>query len=997
MRCFLRGFTFLAVTVSTSSVWADEPRSGDQRVPWTSSKFAGSPDPPAPYTAELAFPRLTFDRPLLLAHIPGDRRLVVAEIAGKVLSFPANPMADRADLAVDLAKARPGTSAVYGLAFHPRFIENRQVFICYVMGEGPDGSRVARFTMSRTDPPIIDPASEEVVITWVAGGHNGGCLQFGPDGFLYISTGDAASPSPPDPLDTGQNIGDLPSSILRIDVDHRESGRAYRVPADNPFVGLSGARPEVWAFGFRNPWRMSFDRVAGDLWVGDVGWELWELIYRVERGGNYGWSIKEGRQSIRPSARQGPSPILPPTVDHAHSEAASITGGYVYRGARLNDLVGCYIYGDYQSGKIWGLRHDGKRVTWQGELADTGLRIASFGEDADGELYIVEYERSNQIFRLVPNTVRDARGEFPRLLSRTGLFASTRDHQPSPGVLPYSINAAAWCDGARAERFLAVPGTARIALGEEGRLKLPEGSVLARTVSLELAAGDPKSQRRLETQILHFEAGSWRPYTYLWNDDQSDATLADASGASRTFVVQDESAASGRREQPYRFAARSECILCHNPWVEARTTVFGRQSASPLALETAQLDRGSAPDRTGENQLRRLELLGFFEKPLTSARPPRLADPYDTAADLDARARAYLQVNCSHCHQFNAGGATTISLSASVPLDKTQTIGARPSQGSFGIDDARIITPRDPDRSVLFYRVTKTGSGRMPRLGSHRVDTQATRMIADWIARMPQPSGTDPPAPASKPDAGDLERLKKPNGVSVAARSEAIHRLTASTQHALALVRSIDRGEVPDLVIREVAALTKDNPRGEIRDLFERFLPDDQRIRRLGDPIDPAIILALSGDAGRGRQLFTAESAAQCKSCHRLGNVGTELGPDLAGIGAKYPRPDLLRHILEPAREVDPKFSLYAIATKDGQILTGLLVEKTGRDVVLRDPQNREIRVPVANIEQQGSRPGSLMPDRLLSDLTAQQAADLLEYLGSLKATPARTATGGPG
>src|SRR5262249_7831081 len=150
-----------------------------------------------------------------------------------------------------------------------------------------DGTRVSRFTVTKTDPPRIDPASEEIIITFLQGGHNGGDIHFGPDRMLYISTGDAASPDPPEPLNTGQDISDLLSSILRIDVDHREEGdpgagprRNYTVPRDNPFVGLKGARPEVWAYGFRNPWRMSFDRQTGELFVGDVGWELWEMVHR---------------------------------------------------------------------------------------------------------------------------------------------------------------------------------------------------------------------------------------------------------------------------------------------------------------------------------------------------------------------------------------------------------------------------------------------------------------------------------------------------------------------------------------------------------------------------------------------------------------------------------------------------------------------------------------------------------------------------------------------
>ncbi len=225
-------------------------------------------------------------------------------------------------------KSVKGAEQVYGLTFHPGFPTNRWVYVCYVLkSDLPDGSRVSRFKVGDSNPPRVDPASELILITWLSGGHNGGCLKFGHDGYLYISTGDAAAPNPPDPFQTGQDNGDLLSSILRLDVDQTEPGRNYRIPTDNPFVKMSGSRPEIWAYGFRNPWRMSIDRKSGDLWVGDVGWELWEMICRVERGGNYGWSIVEGPQSVNPEWKRGPTPILPPVKAHPHTEAASITGG----------------------------------------------------------------------------------------------------------------------------------------------------------------------------------------------------------------------------------------------------------------------------------------------------------------------------------------------------------------------------------------------------------------------------------------------------------------------------------------------------------------------------------------------------------------------------------------------------------------------------------------------------------------------------------------------
>jgi uncharacterized repeat protein (TIGR03806 family) len=951
---------------------APPPPDSDRRVPWTTSKFAGTPDAPPPYVVESAFRKLVFDRPVLLAQVPGSRDLVVAELGGKVLSFPEDPAADHAEHAIDLAARGGRFGSLYGLAFHPRFVENRQVFICYTLrGDRPDGTRVSRFAATAVDPLRIDPVSEEVVLTFLSGGHNGGCLAFGPDGFLYISTGDAASPSPPDPLDTGQDLSDLLSSILRIDVDHRDAGRGYRIPPDNPFVRLPGARPEIWAFGFRNPWRMSFDRATGDLWVGDVGWEQWELIFRVERGGNYGWSVREGRQPVRPESRVGPTPILPPTVDHPHSEAASMTGGYVYRGARLNELAGVYIYGDYQSGKVWGMRFDGHRVTWRALLADTGLRLVSFGEDSAGELFLLEHERSNQVYRLVANQATRAGRDFPRTLSQSGLFASVHDQVPAAGVVPYRINAEAWADGARAERFLAIPGDGRIEFDRNGYGNLPEGSVLARTVSLDVWERDwrePRS-RRVETQVLHREAGSWRPYTYVWNEDQSDAVLTDAGGASRTLSVPDRQAEGGRRTLTYRIAARTECVLCHNPWVEARTTVFGIQSASPLALGTPHLDCDGLPPGSGENQLHRLERLGYFAGPLPAraGQRARLADPGDRGAGLEARARAYLQVNCAHCHSQHSGGTALIALGAELPLAETRTVAGRPMQGTFGIDDAQIIAPGEPARSVLFYRMAKLGPGRMPRIGSHEVDERGLRLIADWIAQLPGAAG---PVVGSEgpPDGPDAIRLR-----------------TASTRSALELVRQIDQGEIPPATLRAIVAETRNHPRAEIRDLFERFVPENERIARLGDAVEAGPLLAIAGDAARGRDWFFADSGAQCKSCHRVGRVGVELGPDLDAIGSKYSRADLLAQILEPARTIEPRYAVHVVETKDGRIHQGLLAEQAPGLVVLRDAQNRPLKIAVSEIERQATLPTSLMPAGLLRDLTAQQAADLLEYLCSLK------------
>ncbi len=692
-------------------------------------------------------------------------------------------------------------TAFYGLVFHPDFDKNRHVYVCYVLkNDLADGSVIARFTVSRTEPPVIDPASEQVILTFWSGGHNGGCLEFGPDGYLYISTGDGAGPAPPDPKLTGQDCSDLLSSILRIDVDHHEPGKAYRVPTDNPFVGTQGVRPEIWAFGFRNPWKMSFDRATRALWLGDVGWELWEMVFRVQRGGNYGWSIMEGPQPVHAEARRGSGPILPPLKAHPHSEAASITGGFVYRGKRLPELAGAYIYGDYQTGNVWGLRMEGDSIVWQRELARTPLHLVAFGEASDGELFLVDHDRTHQLYRLVPNPAVGVDSSFPRKLSETGLFTSTREHQLAQGAIVYEINAPLWSDGATAERILAVPGAGRITVDGQGIWRFPEGSVLARTVYRPHDSGPnaARGRRRTETQVLHLESDAWRPYSYVWTADQTDALLADAGGTAPSAAANTAS---------HRVHARAECLLCHNPWVEKKTTNFGIQSASPLGISTAQLNRPHEYGGTKVNQLTALHEMGLLAEVLDPAKSPAFVDPYDQSAAPERRARSYLHSNCSHCHQFNAGGTANIALAFDIPLDQTRTVGVRPIQGTFQIKGAQIIAPGDPASSVLYYRIAKLGGGRMPRLGSTQVNERACRMIAEWIARMPAANGSADPSPAQ--DRAALETVKGREGVPDLQRLAATRQLLGTTAGALRLVAEIDRGRLPASVGRDAANLAR--------------------------------------------------------------------------------------------------------------------------------------------------------------------------------------------
>jgi uncharacterized repeat protein (TIGR03806 family) len=712
----------------------------DKRVPWTTSRVKGSPEPPDPYRAEVAFPGLpTFDEPLDMTAIPGGNRFAVAQRRGKLFTFVNDRAAKTADPLLDVKRT------VYAIAFHPKFPGKPYLYVTYVLDDlktEPKGTKIARYTVAG-DPPRADPASEKILFEWPSGGHNAGCLKFGPDGYLYVGTGDGSGIA--DEFHTGQDVSDLLSSILRIDVDHHDPGQTYAVPKDNPFVGRQGARPEIWAYGVRQPWKFSFDRATGDLWVGEVGQDLWEMVLKIQKGGNYGWSVNEGTHPFRPERKKGPTPILPPVVEHPHSDFRSLTGGYVYHGNRLKDLVGAYVYGDFDTGRVWALRHDGKKVTWQRELTKTRIRVITFAEDAEGELFFLDFV-GGRVHRLGPAPPAAATGPFPQKLSETGLFASTRDHVPAPGLIPYSVIAPLWSDHAHKERFLAIPGAGRIEFDtivypnpppkSPPGWRFPDGTVLVKTFSLDLEPGNPASRRRLETRLLHFETipgadeygdGYWRGYTYIWNDEQTDATLADKSGLDRTFTIKE---AGGEHKQTWHFPSRAECTLCHT-----------MPSKFALGVNTLQMNKDH--DYGGgrvANQLRTLEHLGLFTKPLPKAPEdlPRLVDYENERLDLNLRARSYLHANCSHCHMKWGGGNAEFQLLASLELKDLGVIDTRLGQGTFDLSDPRVLVPGHPERSMIHFRMNRLGLGRMPHIASSVIDEKGVKLVRDWIKQLPE-------------------------------------------------------------------------------------------------------------------------------------------------------------------------------------------------------------------------------------------------------------------
>lgn len=753
-------------------------------LPVTTSRVIGSPDPPLPYRAQRALAELSLSFPVFVTAEPQTGRLwIIDQRSAYGPTRIARTTGEPGALGLEtLLQMDEGLA--YSIAFHPDFLKNGQVFIGWNTQSGSKrrSTRITRYQVGREAPYGLDPASELTILEWPSAGHDGAALAFGLDGMLYITSGDGTSDSDTDVV--GQDLSRLTAKVLRIDVDYPQAERPYSVPPDNPFVNTQGARPETWAIGLRNPWRMTTDPVTGQIWVGSNGQDLWEHVFLLARGANYGWSVFEGSHPFYLERKLADIPRTPPTAEHPHSEARSLTGGVVYHGAKLPELRGAYLYGDYSTGKIWGLRHDGEQVVWHKELADTSLAITAFAVDLDGELLIADHRGDGQggLYTLEPNAGKNTEATFPRRLSETGLFRSVPDHRMHPGAIPYDVNAALWSDGAHKARWLVLPATmtqdgrdvpARISFSRDRTWELPEGTVLVKSFALERQEGQPRSRRWIETRLLTRQQGEWVGYSYRWNDEQTDAVLVEKDGADQEFVI---GTAGGERRQTWHYPSRSECMVCHS-----------RAANFVLGVSTEQLNRnfdyGDSDDGgVVDNQLRVFEHLGLLHIDYQAeaseylleqlratgmsaedaakqvaeatasrgqrsaaastllARSPdhyrRLPDPYDEREPIDRRARAYLHANCAQCHVEAGGGNAQIDVRFSLDRDQMRLIDIEPLHDRFGIAGAKLVAPGEPDRSVLLRRISIRGRGQMPQLATSLVDQRAVELIRAWIEGM---------------------------------------------------------------------------------------------------------------------------------------------------------------------------------------------------------------------------------------------------------------------
>lgn len=666
-----------------------------------------------------AFPAApAFTQPTKILQAPGNAgHWYVVEKTGRIKVFhQSQPATVQTWLDFSARVNASSEGGLLGLAFHPLYPGRPEVFVAYTTGS-PMRLVIARLILDDVETPVSVTEQQLLAVEKPYDNHNGGDLAFGNDGYLYVSVGDGGGAG--DTNDFAQNTRRLLGKMLRIDAFDSSGWPAapYQVPPDNPFAASprcgpaanGAACPEIFAWGFRNVWRFSIDPATGALWAADVGQGAREEIDIVELGGNYGWRCREGTAPYN-TAGCPSSGFAGPVFEYTHGNGdASITGGYVYRGANLPFLQGRYVFADYVSGRIWALRDNDAGGYLADQLADTSFGISAFALGHDQELYFTDLV-GGRIYSLVPgsSTYQDP---VPDDLAATGCTSSTDPRQPAPGMIPYRVNAPFWSDGASKIRHLAIPDGTVIARGQDGDWSFPAGSVLMKTFEL---AGNP-----VETRLLmRHPDGGWAGYTYEWNSTTTAATRV--RGGKTRFV-------SG---QDWIHPSEGQCDQCH-------TSAAG----FTLGLETQQLNGTQLYPTTGRsaNQLETLTHIGMLvpgvSDPETEARFP---GPANAAAPLDMRARTWLHTNCSHCHRPGAPTGMAMDLRFQEPLSvaDTRTCDVVPQAGNLGIENARIIAPGDPARSVLLQRIVRRDVHGMPPLASSQPDTAGAQLIADWIGAL---------------------------------------------------------------------------------------------------------------------------------------------------------------------------------------------------------------------------------------------------------------------
>ncbi|GAB2526681.1 hypothetical protein GCM10008940_31730 [Microbulbifer agarilyticus] len=688
------------------------------------------------YRFEIAYPNLQgqFMSPVMVISDGINDSMYVVDKSGSIFIFP-----NREDVApgevntllnLDNEVRNYHEQGLLSMAFDPNYASNGYIYIYYIHGtddneRAPDGSYgdaiLARWTVDNPSNPTQVVANSNVEILRIpqrGPDHKGGMMQFHPeDNNLYLGVGDGAYghsatmsyPEDPRTNNGAQETDNLLGAFIRIKpLAQPVDGKYYEIPADNPFVGVPGFREEIWSYGHRNPWRWSFDTEAPyTMWETEVGQAGFEEVNLIEKGKNYGWPVCEGTNNRGDlggdPAKNCSTDFEPPRDGYAHPTGYSIIGGVVYRGNSLPGLSGRFVFGDYVTKRIWSIV-DGEAKELISEAFPEN--IASFGTDLSGETllvstYGVEYGGQSTIYKVVDDDAQSA--VIPATLSATGLFADVQNLVPVTGVLEYDLNTDGWFDGSDTRHFIALPNDSQITFDGTNNWDLPIGSVLVKHQSI--ATADNPAKPFTTSVLFRQDTGNWQAANYHWNSDGSDADLV-----TESLTVMD----GGIENRQRAVQSAADCGSCH----------IGSGSREPLAVHTRQLNKNFQYGEGAEtiaNQLDVFNNIALFTQNIGGADTHgSFVDAEDTNADLDERARAYLDTNCSHCH---ASGF--MDLQYDTPLDEMRLVNVETTGG------AARLRPFDHASSLVYIYQT-TDNNRMPK-GTLYTNPVAETLFRNWI------------------------------------------------------------------------------------------------------------------------------------------------------------------------------------------------------------------------------------------------------------------------
>jgi uncharacterized repeat protein (TIGR03806 family) len=740
-------------------------------APFFNGKFPSTTPSSAAVRAEQVTGNLNLRTVMGIASHPNLPHLYIVGRFGEVKYIDPTLGNDTGKVFIDLSAGlfTGQDSGVMNMVFHPQYGQagspHRNYFYVYYVVDmgGAQFARLSRFSATEgqnsanrnTEQILIQ---ERLTTTF----HRGGGMTFGKDGFLYVGLGDFGNPN------NGQDISEhLAAGVIRIDVDQdpqrshpipKDSGpnddqtfnRNYFIPNDNPFVGQPGVLEEYYTLGERNPHRLTMDPVTGRMFVGNVGGNLTtsqEEINEVIKGGNYGWPFHEGDTELgswtfqasgqtfqiagRPANLLGtftepnlfyerPSSCIDVATQCPDlgtvPEGKCVIGGYVYRGSMLPKLDGRYILSDCTNGKLWATADAQGHGPMEELFTAPFLEVVTLGQDRDGEIYFAG--SADAVYRLAPSGPPVA--DPPALLSQTGVFSDLATLTPAPGVVPYDVGMPLWSDAAAKQRWMILPndGTPdsaqeRIDVSSDDTWKFPVGTVFVKHFELEQTDG---SMHRLETRFLvHGEDDRYYGVTYRWRPDETDAELQNPK-AFREKVG----------DQTWHYPSRSECGQCHNSSADY-----------VLGLKTAQLNRPLYYPSSGltANALETLQSLGVLSTPLMPASLPRMPTVHEGTTLAEERARAYLASNCAHCHRPDGPGRGEFDLRFNVPLGQQQIVAGDVIE-PLGVMGAKLLSPQNPDGSVLFKRLSALDGTAMPPLAKGVVDDGAVSLFAAWLAAL---------------------------------------------------------------------------------------------------------------------------------------------------------------------------------------------------------------------------------------------------------------------